>query len=121
MAKAVVNQAQGDEDRFRAGPWALFSWFQSVRKGLGSFNRFEQLNKVVADSLFRGHSRSTFFRDVTVSIFNQRDGEKDDVTIVKETKYCCLKGGKDGVVSTASTATSNPPAYFVLLRHLWFE
>ena len=45
MAKAVVNQAQGDEDRFRAGPGALFSWFQSVRKGLGSFNRFEQLNK----------------------------------------------------------------------------
>ena len=45
MAKAVVQQAQGDEDRFRAGPRALFSWFQSVRKGLGSCNRFEQLNK----------------------------------------------------------------------------
>ena len=45
MAKAVVHQAQGDEDRFRAGPMALFGWFQSVRKGLASCNRFEQLNK----------------------------------------------------------------------------
>ena len=45
MAKAVVHQAQGDEDRLRAGPRAPFSWFQSVRKGLGSCNRFEQLKK----------------------------------------------------------------------------
>ena len=45
MIKAVVHQAQGGEDRFRAGPRDLLSWFQSVRKGLGSCNRFEQLNK----------------------------------------------------------------------------
>ena len=52
---------------------------------------------------------STFFREVTFSIFHQRDGEKHDVTMVKKTKYiCCLKDGTDGVVSTASTATSNP-------------
>ena len=31
--------------------------------------------------------RSTFFREVTFSIFDQRDGEKDDVTMVKKTKY----------------------------------
>ena len=34
------------------------------------------------------------------SIFDQRDDEKDQV--------CCLKDGTDGVVSTASTMTSNP-------------
>ena len=45
MVKAVVHQAQGDEDRFPAGPRALLSWFQSGRKGLGSCNRFEELNK----------------------------------------------------------------------------
>ena len=45
MVKAVVHQAQGDENRFRAGPRALLSWFQSGRKGLGSCNRFEELNK----------------------------------------------------------------------------
>ena len=45
MVKAVVHQAKGGEDRFRAGPRALFSWFLSVRKGLGSCNRFEQLSK----------------------------------------------------------------------------
>ena len=43
MVKAVVHQAQGDEDRFPTGPRALLSWFQ--RKGLGSCNRFEELNK----------------------------------------------------------------------------
>ena len=45
MIKAVVHQAQGDEDRFRAGPRDLISCFQSVRKELGSCNGFEQLNK----------------------------------------------------------------------------
>ena len=42
--KAVVHQAQGGEDRLPAGPNALLSWFQSGRKGLGSCNRFEELN-----------------------------------------------------------------------------
>ena len=45
MVKAVVRQAQGGEDRFPAGPRALLSWFQSGRKGLGSRNCFEELNK----------------------------------------------------------------------------
>ena len=48
MVKAVVYEAQGGEDRFPAGPRALLSWFQSAgseEKGLGSCNRFEELNK----------------------------------------------------------------------------
>ena len=45
MVKAVVHQAQGGKDRFPAGPRALLSCFQSGRKGLGSCNRFEELNK----------------------------------------------------------------------------
>ena len=45
MVKAVVHQAQGGEDLFPAGPRALLCWFQSGRKGLGSCNRFEKLNK----------------------------------------------------------------------------
>ena len=45
MVNAVVHQTQGDEDRLPAGPRALLGWFQSGRKGLGSCNRFEQLNK----------------------------------------------------------------------------
>ena len=45
MFKAVVHQAQGGVDRLPAGPNALLSWFQSGRKGLGSCNRFEELNK----------------------------------------------------------------------------
>ena len=45
MVKAVVHQAQWDEDRFSAGPRALLSWFTSGRKELGSCNRFEELNK----------------------------------------------------------------------------
>ena len=45
MVKTVVHQAQGSEDRFPAGPRALLSWFQSGRKGLGSCNRFDELNK----------------------------------------------------------------------------
>ena len=55
--------------------------------------------------VIQGH----FFREVTFSIFDQRDGEKDDVTVVGGTmQVCCLKGGTDGVVSTASATTSNP-------------
>ena len=47
MVKAVVHQARSPrgEDRFLAGPRALLSLFQSGRKGLGSCNRFEELNK----------------------------------------------------------------------------
>ena len=44
MVKAVVHQAQGDEDRLPASPNALLSSFQSGRKGLGSCNGFEELN-----------------------------------------------------------------------------
>ena len=47
VVKAVVHQAQGGEDRFPAGPRAFLSWFQSGRKGLGSCNRFEELNKLL--------------------------------------------------------------------------
>ena len=43
--KALSQQAQEGEDRIPAGPRALLSWFQSWRKGLGRFNRFEELNK----------------------------------------------------------------------------
>ena len=68
--------------------------------------------------VIQGH----FFREVTFSIFDQRDGEKDDVTVVGGTmQVCCLKGGTDGVVSTASATTSNPLPNFVLLRRLWLE
>ena len=45
MVKAVVHQDQRGEDRLPAGPNALLSWFQSGRKGLGSCNRFDELNK----------------------------------------------------------------------------
>ena len=47
MFKAVVHQAQGGGgvDLFPARPRALLSWFQSGRKGLGSCNRFQELNK----------------------------------------------------------------------------
>ena len=55
--------------------------------------------------VIQGH----FFREVTFSIFDQRDGQKDDVTMVKNTmQVCCLKDATDGVVSTASATTSNP-------------
>ena len=55
--------------------------------------------------VIQGH----FFREVTFSIFDQRDGQKDDVTMVKMTmQVCCLKDATDGVVSTASATTSNP-------------
>ena len=45
MVKTVVHQAQGGEDRSPGGPRTLLSWLQSGRKGLGSCNRFEELNK----------------------------------------------------------------------------
>ena len=80
MVEAVIHQDQGSEDRFPAGPRALLSWFQSGRKGLGTCNRFEY--KLISRSF-----RSTIFREVTFIIFDQRDGEKDDVTMVKKTKY----------------------------------
>ena len=45
MVKVVVHQAQGGKDRLPAGQRALLIWFESGRKGLGSCNRFEELNK----------------------------------------------------------------------------
>ena len=86
MVKAVVHQAQGGEDRFPAEPRALLSWFQSGRKGLGSCNHFEELNKQLLTAYFEV-IQEHFFREVTFRIFDQRDGEKDDVTMVKKTKY----------------------------------
>ena len=53
--------------------------------------------------------QGTFFREVTFKIFDERDGQKDDACDHgKKDQVCCLKDGTDGVVSTASTATSNP-------------
>ena len=86
MVKASVHQAQGGEDPFPAGPRALLGWFQSGRKGLGSCNRFEKLNKQLLTANFEVIQKH-FFREVTFSIFDQTDGEKDDVTMVKKTKY----------------------------------
>ena len=80
-----MNQAQGGEDRFPAGPRPLLSWFQSGGKGLGSCNRFEELNKQLLTAYFEV-IKEHFFREVTFSIFDQRDGQKDDVTMVKKTK-----------------------------------
>ena len=40
------------EDPFPAGPRALLCWFQSGRKGLGSCNRFEKLNKQLLTANF---------------------------------------------------------------------
>ena len=31
--------------------------------------------------------QGTLFRELTFNIFDQRDGKKDDVTMVKKTKY----------------------------------
>ena len=45
MVKVVVHQAQGGMNQLPAGPRALLIWFESGRKGLGSCNRFEELNK----------------------------------------------------------------------------
>ena len=90
-------------------------------KELGSINRFEELNKQLLIAYFeviQGH----FFREVTFSIFDQRDGQKDDVTMVKKTmQVCCLKDGTDSVVSTASATTSNPLPILYCYVNLWFE
>ena len=53
MVKAVVHQAQRSVDQFPAEPRALLSWFQSGRKGLGSCNRFEELNKQLLTAYFQ--------------------------------------------------------------------
>ena len=45
MVEVVVHQAQRGKDRLPAGPRALLIWFESGRKGLGSCNRFDELNK----------------------------------------------------------------------------
>ena len=55
-------------------------------KGLGSRNRFEELNKQLLTAYFEV-IQLPFFREVTFSIFDQSDGQKDDVTMVKKTKY----------------------------------
>ena len=61
MLKVVVHQGQVGKDRFPAEQRALLIWFESGRKGLGSCNRFEELNsQVVANSLFRSHSGALF-------------------------------------------------------------
>ena len=93
---------------------SLPSWVKSTsklvtewKKGLGTCNRFEELNKYLLTDYFEV-IQEHFFREVTFSIFDQRDGERDDVTTVKKDQVCCLKDGTDGAVSTASTTTSNP-------------
>ena len=45
MVKVVVHEAEGSKDRFLDAPRALLIWLESGRKGLGSYNRFEELNK----------------------------------------------------------------------------
>ena len=52
MVKAVVHPGQGGEDRFPAGPRVLLSWLQSGRKGLGTCNRFKELNKYLLTAYF---------------------------------------------------------------------
>ena len=53
-------------------------------KELGSRNRFEELNKYLLIAYFEV-IQEHFFREVTFSIFDQRYGQKDDVTMVKKT------------------------------------
>ena len=61
MVKVVVHQAQVGKDRFPAGPRALLIWFESGRKGLGSCNRFEELNKLLLTAyIFPSHSGALF-------------------------------------------------------------
>ena len=61
MARWCNGLGQGGKDRFPAGPRALLICFESGRKGLGSCNRFAELNsQVVANSLFRSHSGALF-------------------------------------------------------------
>ena len=64
-------------------PRVLLSWFQSGREGLGTCNRFEELNKYLLTAYFEV-IQEYFFREVTFSIFDQSDSEKDDVTMVKK-------------------------------------
>ena len=64
MVKAVVYEAHGGGVRFPAGPRAPLSWFQSGRNGLGSCNRFEELN-----NLF-GFRINSAFRSPTCVILN---------------------------------------------------
>ena len=65
-----------------------------------NWNRSEELNKLLLTAYF-DVIQEHFFSEVTYSILRQcDDGKKDQV--------CCLKDGTDGVVSTASTTTSNP-------------
>ena len=45
MVNIVVHQAQGGKARFPAARRAHLIWFESAGKGLGSCNRFEELNK----------------------------------------------------------------------------
>ena len=82
MVKAVAHQAQAGEDRFSARPRVLLSWFQSGREGLGTCNRFEELNKYLPTAYFEVIQERPF-REVTFSIFDQSDSEKDDVTMEK--------------------------------------
>ena len=55
-------------------------------EGLGTCNRFEELNKNLLTAYFEV-IQEHFFREVTFSIFDQSDSEKDDVTMVKKIEY----------------------------------
>ena len=55
-------------------------------EGLGTCNRFEELNKYLLTAYFEV-IQEHFFREVTFSIFDQSDSEKDDVTMVKKIEY----------------------------------
>ena len=48
---------------------------------------FEELNKQLLTAYFEV-IQEHFFREVTFSIFDQRDGQKDDVTMVKKDQVC---------------------------------
>ena len=52
MVLCCCARSPRGEGRFPAGPRALLSWFQSGRKGLGSCNRFEELNKQLLTAYF---------------------------------------------------------------------
>ena len=55
-------------------------------EGLGTCNRFEELNKYLLTAYFEV-IQEHFFREVTFSIIDQSDSEKDDVTMVKKIEY----------------------------------
>ena len=63
IVKAVLFEAQGDEDRFLAGPRALLRWFQSGR------NRLSRIKK--------GWSVSSWYDGVIVKavLFEAQAGE----------------------------------------------